>query len=110
MTDFGTRLREERNRLGMSQEEFAAISGVGLNAQGRYERGMRSPRADYLMSIAARGVDILYLLTGVQYCPPATDEEAMMLQGVRRIGADDRQAIRQIITTLAQQPSVKVPE
>lgn len=66
MTGIGPRLREERTRLKLSQSALGAIGGVETNAQGNYENGSRSPKADYLLRITAAGVDISYVLTGVR--------------------------------------------
>ncbi|NWB67999.1 helix-turn-helix domain-containing protein [Pseudomonas sp. I8001] len=60
----GARLKSERLRLGLSQSAIGAIGGVEVNAQGRYENGIRLPRADYLASVAESGVDILFVITG----------------------------------------------
>lgn len=64
MARIGERLREERNRLRLSQSSLGAIGGVETNAQGNYESGTRSPRASYLEKIASAGVDINYVVTG----------------------------------------------
>ena len=64
MDSFQDRLKEERTRMSANQSEFAQIGGVQKNAQIKYEKGERSPDADYLQRIAAHGVDVLYLLTG----------------------------------------------
>ncbi|WP_163033462.1 helix-turn-helix domain-containing protein, partial [Pseudomonas viridiflava] len=48
MTGIGPRLKRERLRLKLSQSALGAIGGVETNAQGNYENGIRSPRADYL--------------------------------------------------------------
>ncbi|MCE1777213.1 helix-turn-helix transcriptional regulator, partial [Enterobacter hormaechei] len=69
MNGFGPRLREERERLGLTQRVFGDIGGVEPNAQGKYESGERTPRMDYLAAVAAKGVDALYVLSGV--CTPA---------------------------------------
>jgi transcriptional regulator with XRE-family HTH domain len=63
---FGARLREERDRKGLSQAEFGAIGGVGKLAQLNYEKGERLPSAEYLHLIGKDGVDIDYLLFGVR--------------------------------------------
>lgn len=64
--NIGTRLREERKRLGMDQPTFGGIGGVKALAQHTYESGKRSPDAAYLERVAAAGVDVLYVLTGVR--------------------------------------------
>lgn len=58
------RLREEREKLGQSQEQFGLIGGVKKLAQMNYEKGDRSPDANYLAAIAAAGADVRYILTG----------------------------------------------
>jgi transcriptional regulator with XRE-family HTH domain len=63
MSEIGTRLREERKRLGLSQREMGQLGGVAANAQGKYESGERVPKADYLAALASIGVDVLYVLT-----------------------------------------------
>lgn len=64
MLNIGERLREERVRLGFNQADFAAFAGVAKTSQFNYEKGDRSPDADYLAAVAERGVDILYVVTG----------------------------------------------
>lgn len=70
MLNFGTRLKEERKRLGMSQTEFAAAVGVHLNTQSRYEKGDRTPDATYLDAIKSVGVDLGYVLSGTKKISP----------------------------------------
>lgn len=64
MSALGSRLREERARLGLSQAAFGAAGGVRTGAQFSYEAGNRFPDARYLSAISARGADIHYILTG----------------------------------------------
>lgn len=66
MDGLGIRLRQERQRLSLSQATMANIGGIKANAQSVYESGRRSPRAEYLAKIAAAGVDVSYVLTGVR--------------------------------------------
>lgn len=60
----GSRLREERVKLKMTQQHFGAVGGVNINAQYKYERGLRIPKADYLANINSLGADIYYITTG----------------------------------------------
>lgn len=66
MSEIGDRLREERERLKLSQEEFGAVGGVARNAQSNYEKGKRVPDAAYLAAIAEVGADVLYIVTGTR--------------------------------------------
>ncbi|MCI3205845.1 transcriptional regulator [Pandoraea capi] len=64
MTTFSDRLKAERKRIGLSQEQFAVHGGVKRDAQINYENGSRKPDSGYLEAISALGVDVLYLVTG----------------------------------------------
>lgn len=67
------RLKFERLRLGLSQEEMAKIGGVARNAQINYEKGERSPDINYLAGVAAEGVDVNYVITGKRASVAADD-------------------------------------
>lgn len=66
METFGDRLREERRRLGLTQTDFAAISGQKKQSQVRYEAGERSPDGNYFAALARADVDVMYILTGTR--------------------------------------------
>lgn len=59
-------MREERERLGLSQSAFGELGGVLKRAQINYEKGERQPDAAYLSAIADAGADVLYILTGAK--------------------------------------------
>ena len=105
MSGIGLRLRQERERLGLSQKSFGEIGGVEANAQGRYENGDRAPKADYLSRVAVRGVDVLYVLTGTP-TPTLIDNlshiEERVLISFRVLHKEDQAAIRRLTTTLAE--------
>jgi len=81
MIQMGVRLKSERQKLNITQQELANIGGVQSNAQGKYERGKRYPRADYLEKISLVGIDILYVVTG-RYTPPSNLSEAAALSAI----------------------------
>lgn len=61
----GSRLREERERLGLNQEAFARLTPIGTRqSQSNYEKDASSPDAKYFAAIAAAGADVLYIITG----------------------------------------------
>jgi transcriptional regulator with XRE-family HTH domain len=60
----GTRLKEERERLGMTQDQFSSACGVRRRAQSSYENDERHPDSKYLAAAIVIGVDVGYLLTG----------------------------------------------
>lgn len=104
MSGIGSRLRQERERQGLSQKAFGVIGGVEANAQGKYENGDRAPKADYLSRVAERGVDVLYVLTGTP-TPTLVDNlsqiEEKVLVSYRVLQKEDQDAIRRLTTTLA---------
>lgn len=64
MHTYGEKIREERERLGLSQTEFGDKTGVTKKTQGLYERGEREPDGSYFQAAGAAGCDVLYILTG----------------------------------------------
>ncbi|MCE2739797.1 MAG: helix-turn-helix domain-containing protein, partial [Rhodobacter sp.] len=64
LSTIGERLREERQRLGLSQTALAATASVGKHSQINYESDRNAPDANYLTAAAKQGVDIYYVLTG----------------------------------------------
>jgi transcriptional regulator with XRE-family HTH domain len=49
---FAQRVREQREKLGISQQELARLCGFGLNQINRYERGIQDPTLPAVMKIA----------------------------------------------------------
>lgn len=104
MSGIGERLREERERIGLSQGAFGEIGGVKANAQGNYEKGDRYPDAAYLACLSARGIDVLYVVTGERTPMPAdclSAEEAEFLHHYRQIPAADRAGLNKIAAAMA---------
>lgn len=60
----GARLRAERERLGYSQEGFAALGGASKRSQIDWEKGIATPNAAFLALASASGVDVRYVITG----------------------------------------------
>lgn len=61
---FGRRLKEERERLGLSQVAFAELGGVKRVSQHLYEQGERFPDVKYLEALRDHKVDVQYLVLG----------------------------------------------
>ncbi|CAM3768551.1 putative transcriptional regulator, Cro/CI family [Pseudomonas reidholzensis] len=103
MKGFGPRLREERERLGLTQRVFGDIGGVEPNAQGKYESGERTPRVDYLAAVAAKGVDALYVLSGQRTPAPLdslSSDENRLLGAFRRLPGSDQAALWHLVGRL----------
>lgn len=63
--EVGLRIKEERERLGYNQTDFAAIGGMSRKTQFDYESGARAPDGSYLIGITTAGADVQYIITGV---------------------------------------------
>lgn len=82
----GDRLREQRQRLGLSQLDFAEAVGVSKTTQFNYETGARSPDAEYLLNAGEQGVDITFVLLG----QPAQSKTGVFVEVKQlRGGGDD---------------------
>ena len=58
---FASRLASERKRVGLTQAQFAEACGVKAASQFLYEKGERSPNAEYLIKAQNIGVSIGFL-------------------------------------------------
>jgi transcriptional regulator with XRE-family HTH domain len=61
---FGSRLAEERKRLGLKQADFADLVGTDVPKQSLYENDRRELRAEYLARLVDAEVDVVYILSG----------------------------------------------
>lgn len=66
LPSFPDRLRIERRRLKLTQEQFAALGGVSKTAQYMYEAGRNWPTCEYLETLCRNGVDGAFIATGVR--------------------------------------------
>lgn len=78
----GKRLREERERLGYSQPDFAALGGKTKKTQIEWEADKATPNAAFLAEVERAGVDVLYVLTGRRETPLADGYHQESADGV----------------------------
>jgi transcriptional regulator with XRE-family HTH domain len=100
------RLQEERQRLGLNQDEFGEFGGVKRRAQINYESGERCPDGHYYEGIAAAGADVKYIITGlrdqkVAETPPGYDvlqaEKRELLEQLDRCKPELQEVIKNLI-------------
>ena len=105
--NLGDRLKEERERLGMSQSAFAEVAGAKKHAQINWEKGVAAPNGAAFQAWAAAGVDVLYVITGQRSQPVSTPtlkpDEAALLDNYRNSPAEGKAAIRTTSAAFAQQ-------
>lgn len=73
--NIGARLREERERLGLSQLAMGEIGGVKKLAQLKYEQNESSPSGTYFAAIAKMGADVQYIITGMRATAALSSDE-----------------------------------
>jgi transcriptional regulator with XRE-family HTH domain len=79
----GARVREERERLGYNQTDFAGLGDASLRSQIEWEKGKAFPNAKVLAAIAAAGADVQYILTGVPSANALAPDEQLLLERYR---------------------------
>ena len=91
--EFGQRIKEERNRLGLTQEELAEQLNIGTVHVYNIESGRKGCSIDLLLEFAELfEVSTDYLLTGRgnmnadirEHLQGAIDELEVLLQGLER--------------------------
>ena len=70
---FGGRIRSERRRLKLTQQQFAKAVGVSQGSEVGYESGAHIPNIQYLARAANLGVDIVYVVLGRRGSSEAID-------------------------------------
>jgi transcriptional regulator with XRE-family HTH domain len=99
-------LREERERLGVSQEAFAQSFGVSRRTQIAWEKGEQFPNAEVLSLASALGVDVLYVLTNKRSVPvesTLTPDERALLDNYQHSDEEGKAAARRVLSSLAKQ-------
>lgn len=113
IVEVGIRLREERDRLGLKQDELAERLRVSRTSQSNYERGERAPDAEYLAACGRLGMDVAYVVTGVRGNPYAvpqgepsatvlTLQEAALIDNYRHASEQGRRALEATGAALAK--------
>lgn len=109
---FGERLREERVRLGLTQDAFAAVGGVKKLAQIAYEQDKRFPDAGYIIALAAIGVDVGYVMLAKPTVEGLQQDENELLAGYRSLDIRGKAGVLGMIdglTTYTDAKAVPVP-
>jgi transcriptional regulator with XRE-family HTH domain len=99
----GGRLREERERLGLSQQKVADGVGVRREMWAKYEAGAE-PGAAVLAAAAALGINVLYVLTGKPHGADVADgDPAWFAASEQQPGAIDLELMRRVYRFLNEQ-------
>ncbi len=93
----GTRLCEERDRLGFNQSDLAKVGGASKRSQIDWEAGKSMPNAEYLALVATVGIDVLYVLTGKYSVSTLSNDESDLLSGFRSLDLRGKAGVMALI-------------
>lgn len=91
--DMGTRLVEERARLGYSQADFAHQTEVSREALRLNEIGKSGISAEFLAKAAQLGLDVQYVVTGVRVHNQSESENQAISNGVQSVSGSNNSVI-----------------
>ncbi|NHR07385.1 helix-turn-helix domain-containing protein [Chromobacterium haemolyticum] len=103
LSTIAARLRDERKRLGMTQETFAEVSGAKRRTLVDWEKGVSSPTATQLSALGSINVDLLYVLTGHHLGQGVceSEQEVTLVRMFRNLSASQKEVVLLLITELA---------
>lgn len=99
-------IKNERQRLGLTQPAFAVAAGVAHRTLSDWEKGVSSPTAVQIAALAEYGADPLFIITGkrsmavaeIALLPP---DERGLLDSYRRCNAAAKKTLIQTAALLA---------
>lgn len=102
LSDVGSRLRAERERIGLSQEDFGALARVSRNSQVNYETGKRAFDAEYLLRLIENGIDSHFVMTGRRSSEGTAGKRSMIVNAFDSLDASNQRALLHLACSLAQ--------
>ena len=99
-----TKIRAERKKRGLTQDEFARKAGVSLNFLGQIERGTRTPSLGKLIKISeAIDTDFKNFFSSVQSAPPEKDKFTEKIMSVLDTSSsEEKKLFYQVINFLSR--------
>ena len=110
--EFKNRLKEERNRKKLSQNELANTIGVHVTNISRYQRGKNRPTTDVLKKLAdALDVTTDYLMNGStndMAGESISDKEQLSLfKRVNTLSKDKKKVVKEFLNAFVLQADLK---
>lgn len=75
-SEIGKRLRAERERLGLKQEDYFRLGEWSARTVSNWEAGRTTPTADFFADVEVLGLDVNYIITGRRAAAPLTGPAA----------------------------------
>lgn len=97
------RLKDEREKMRITQQDVAAELDVSLKTVTRWEKSIPIP-SDKLGALVRLGFDAYYILTGKRSpaAPELTTRESCMLEKYRAMAEEDKAVVQRVTHALAQ--------
>ncbi|MBS1770551.1 MAG: helix-turn-helix transcriptional regulator [Acidobacteria bacterium] len=86
---FGARLKTVREKLRLTQEQFAELGGVKRVSQHLYEQNARVPDLNYFLKLREHDVDIGFLILGTTSVPKGERSLTVSLAGAAFRAVDE---------------------
>lgn len=101
--EIGKRFNEELDKRNLKAKPLSSEIGASPNTLGAYVRGNVPDQWAYLHNLHLQGVDIRYVLLGIdpEYTG-LTSEESTLLKAYRQLSAESQKALLGLSTTFAQ--------
>jgi len=90
MFTIGERIKQERERLGLTIPQFAEAAGAKKNTVIDWQKDASSPPALKLAALANIGVDTQYVVTGVRSATAFSNEEIQLVEQYRAMDPDTK--------------------
>lgn len=96
---FAKRIKQERLRLGFTQQQIADKCGVSREMWGRYERGLAVANCELLFSLFSLEWDILYIISGIRDLEKIDYD---ILKQLKSCDEESKKAILKLLSKLNQ--------
>ena len=104
----GKRLKAERKARGYeNQADLCEVLGIAQGRQSDYERGKYLPRAEYLLRLHEKGLDMQWVLTGMAGQLDDDDEQHLLAELHRASNELRRAAIAAALAVLGSSANLK---
>ena len=107
---FASRLKEQRERMGLTQAALAAKLGITKGAVGNYETGLNSPKAEILFKVfEVLHCDANYLfqdeMSSLREDTASPDEMELLVKKFRRLDAVSQKVVLTVLDLELQRQS-----
>lgn len=107
------RLKEERDRLKLTQEVFGTHASAKKRTVADWESGISSPTAIQMQSLSLIGVDVQYVVTGrrsVDVASTLNEAEEKIINTYRRADTEGKTTINHVINLVAKLNNDKIKD